>query len=97
MASPVLLNFLLGVLLALSQRRHCEETQIRLQLIKQASERASGLEEPGNHREKSHTGQLVGFSLCVCSLRVGEGSLSRGQGRSVGIFLVSGLRGLEGP
>lgn len=65
MASPVLLNFLLGVLLALSQRRHCEETQIRLQFIKQASERASGLEEPGNHREKSHNEKPTSCPVCV--------------------------------
>lgn len=48
MASPLLLNFPLGVLLAFSQRRLCEETQIRIQLIKQLSERESGTEEPGN-------------------------------------------------
>lgn len=34
--------------ISFSQRRHCEETQIRIQLIKQLSERESGIEEPGN-------------------------------------------------
>lgn len=51
MASPLLLNFPFGVLLAFSQRRHCEETQIRIQLIKQLSERESGVEEPGSCTE----------------------------------------------
>lgn len=39
MASPLLPNFPFGVLLAFSQRRHCEETQVRIQLLKQLSEK----------------------------------------------------------
>lgn len=38
-ASPWLLDFPFGVLLGFRQRRHCEETQISIQLIKQLGER----------------------------------------------------------
>lgn len=89
-ASLLLLNFPCGVLLAFSQRRHCEETQIRIQLRKQLSERESGVEKPGNCIENLWEITQLNQNpnnccLCVFLSSTGEGALRRSPS-----FLVFG-------
>lgn len=82
MASPLLLNFPFGVLLAFSQRRHCEETQIRIQLIKQLSGEKVGWRSQGAAQKifERLCNQIRTQTTAVCvPFKYEEGALGRSK------------------
>lgn len=90
----LLLNFPFGVLLARSQRRHCEESQIRIPLIKQLGEGEWDGEAREWHRGVTPPNQNPSKRRLWVFLAGSEGaaSPSPGEVQVAPSFLLSGWR-----